>query len=97
MKPFRQTSEARALVFVSDSADSGHAEPLCLIVDAVLGLRQLTTQQMEGVVALRCAPITAGWTSDPDQPDMPRHARLDPGRLWALLRRELQQTAGRAA
>ena len=82
MKPFRQTPETRALIFDA-------TEPFCLIVDAVQGVQQLSAVQIAGVVALRCAPITSGCTSDPSQPDAARHALLDPCRVWALLEREL--------
>jgi hypothetical protein len=85
MKPFRQTAEARALMFDADGAD----EPLCLLVDAVLGVRQLLAAPGDGIVALRCAPLTAGWSSDPRHPGAPRYARLDPRRVRAMLQREL--------
>jgi chemotaxis signal transduction protein len=92
MKPFRQTSEARALIFDADDHSPGGAEPLCMLVDAVLGARQLHAVSMDGIVALRCAPLTAGWASDPQYPGAPRHARLDVSRLRAVLQRELQPT-----
>jgi chemotaxis signal transduction protein len=92
MKPFRQTPEARALIFCADGHDSSAGEPLCLLVDAVLGARQLHAAPGDGIVALRCAPITAGWSDDPQQSGAPRHARLDPNRLRAMLRRELLPT-----
>jgi chemotaxis signal transduction protein len=92
MKPFRQTPEARALIFNADDNDFSTGEPLCLLVDAVLGVRQLHAAPGDGIVALRCAPITAGWSGDPQHPGAPRHARLDPGRLRAMLQRELLPT-----
>src|SRR6476661_6750144 len=36
MKPFRQTAEARALIFEADGDGANPGEPLCLLVDAVL-------------------------------------------------------------
>jgi chemotaxis signal transduction protein len=90
LKPLRQSAETRALVL-------GDRDTFCVLVDAVLGVQRLSALQFDGIVALRCAPITSGWTSDPSQPNAARHALLDPHRLLSLLERELLPAAAQAS